>query len=142
MAQWEEQLNQILGNPQAMGQIMSLAQSLSGKQETSQQEDAPPEMADQSAVEEEDHTPEEAAPSPLSALSGLDPKLLQMGMGLLSEYSAQDDKKTALLAALKPFLKPERQAKMDQAVRIARLTRVIRTALRMFRDRGEEEDDV
>ena len=26
--------------------------------------------------------------------------------------------------------------------RIARLTRVIRTALRMFRDRGEEEDDV
>lgn len=142
MAQWEEQLNQILGNPQAMGQIMSLAQSLSGKQETSQQEDAPPEMADQSAVEEEDHTLEESAPSPLSALSGLDPKLLQMGMGLLSEYSAQDDKKTALLAALKPFLKPERQAKMDQAVRIARLTRVIRTALRMFRDRGEEEDDV
>ena len=60
----------------------------------------------------------------------------------MSEYSAQDDKKTALLAALKPFLKPERQEKMDQAVRIARLTRVIRTALRMFRDRGEEEDDV
>ena len=142
MAQWEEQLNQILGNPQAMGQIMSLAQSLSGKQETSQQEDAPQEPADQLAVEEEEHTSEEAAPSPLSALSGLDPKLLQMGMGLLSEYSAQDDKKTALLAALKPFLKPERQAKMDQAVRIARLTRVIRTALRMFRDRGEEEDDV
>ena len=98
MAQWEEQLNQILGDPQAMGQIMSLAQSLSGKQETSQQEtsqqeDAPQEPADQPAVEEEDHTPEESAPSPLSALSGLDPKLLQMGMGLLSEYSAQDDKK-------------------------------------------------
>ena len=30
----------------------------------------------------------------------------------------------------------------DEAVRIARLTRVIRTALKMFRDRGEEEDDV
>lgn len=141
MAQWEEQLNQILGDPQAMGQIMSLAQSLSGKQEASAQEDAPPEPPDQSPAGE-DHTPEETSPSPLSALSGLDPKLLQMGMGLLSEYSAQDDKKTALLAALKPFLKPERQAKMDQAVRIARLTRVIRTALRMFRDRGEEEEHV
>ncbi|WP_209343007.1 hypothetical protein [Flavonifractor sp. AGMB03687] len=137
MAQWEEQLNQILGDPQAMGQIMSLAQSLSGKQEERQEE--PPDQAEGS---EAAPPPVEEEPSPLSALAGLDPKLLQMGMGLLSEYSAQDDKKTALLAALKPFLKPERQEKMDQAVRIARLTRVIRTALKMFRDRGEEEDDV
>lgn len=131
MAQLEEQLNQILGDPQAMEQIMALAQSLSGKQEEERQP-------------EEDTQPpaEHDSPSPLSALDGLDPRLLRMGMGLLSEYSAQDDKKTALLAALKPFLKPERQEKMDQAVRIARLTRVIRTALRMFRDRGEEEDDV
>ncbi|MCI7472682.1 MAG: hypothetical protein MSB10_03265 [Clostridiales bacterium] len=139
MAQLEEQLNQILGNPQAMEQIMSLAQSLSGKQED--------QASEQPAAEPESETAaqpptESDAPSPLSALDGLDPRLLQMGMGLLSEYSAQDDKKTALLAALKPFLKPERQEKMDQAVRIARLTRVIRTALRMFRDRGEEEDDV
>lgn len=137
MAQWEEQLNQILGDPQAMGQIMSLAQSLSGKQEEHQEE--PPDREEGS---ETSPPPVEEEPSPLSALAGLDPKLLQMGMGLLSEYSAQDDKKTALLAALKPFLKPERQEKMDQAVRIARLTRVIRTALKMFRDRGEEEDDV
>lgn len=137
MAQWEEQLNQILGDPQAMGQIMSLAQSLSGKQEEHQEE--PPDREEGS---ETAPPPVEEEPSPLSALAGLDPKLLQMGMGLLSEYSAQDDKKTALLAALKPFLKPERQEKMDQAVRIARLTRVIRTALKMFRDRGEGEDDV
>ena len=131
MAQLEEQLNQILGDPQAMEQIMALAQSLSGKQEEERQ------------PEEETQPPaENDPPSPLSALDGLDPRLLRMGMGLLSEYSAQDDKKTALLAALKPFLKPERQEKMDQAVRIVRLTRVIRTALRMFRDRGEEEDDV
>ena len=139
MAQLEEQLNQILGNPQAMEQIMSLAQSLSGKQE--EQASEPPAAEPES--EPADQPPAESdTPSPLSALDGLDPRLLRMGMGLLSEYSAQDDKKTALLAALKPFLKPERQEKMDQAVRIARLTRVIRTALRMFRDRGEEEDDV
>lgn len=135
MAQWEEQLNQILGDPQAMKQITALAQSLSGKQE---------ENSDPSAEPGTETPPSEepSAPSPLSALSDLDPKLLQMGMGLLSEYSAQDDQKTALLTALKPFLKPSRQEKMDRAVRIARLTRVIRTALRMFRDRGEEDDDV
>lgn len=139
MAQLEEQLNQILGNPQAMEQIMSLAQSLSGKQE----EQASEQPSAESEAEPAYQTPAESdTPSPRSALDGLDPRLLRMGMGLLSEYSAQDDKKTALLAALKPFLKPERQEKMDQAVRIARLTRVIRTALRMFRDRGEEEDDV
>ena len=135
MAQWEEQLNQILGDPQAMKQITALAQSLSGKQEENSDPSAEP--GTETPLSEEP-----SAPSPLSALSDLDPKLLQMGMGLLSEYSAQDDQKTALLTALKPFLKPSRQEKMDQAVRIARLTRVIRTALQMFRDRGEEDDDV
>ena len=134
MAQLEEQLNQILGDPQAMEQIMALAQSLSGRQEEQEGAGAPDQGAQDGA--------EGNAPSPLSALDGLDPRLLKLGMGLLSEYSAQDDRKTALLAALKPFLKPERQEKMDQAVRIARLTRVIRAALRMFRDRGEEQDDV
>ena len=110
MAQLEEQLNQILGDPQAMEQIMALAQSLSGKQEEERQ------------PEEETQPPaENDPPSPLSALDGLDPRLLRMGMGLLSEYSAQDDKKTALLAALKPFLKPERQEKVERALQLARL---------------------
>nr|WP_317324550.1 hypothetical protein [uncultured Flavonifractor sp.] len=136
MAQLEEQLNQILGDPQAMEQIMSLAQSLSGSRES-----PPP---DQSSPGETEAPPEggTAVPSPLSALADLDPRLLRMGMTLLSEYSAQDDKKAALLSALKPFLKPERQEKIDQAVRIARLTRVVRAAFSLFRDRGEEEDDV
>lgn len=128
MAQWEEQLNQILGDPQAMEQIMALAQSLSGGEAST-----PPTEPDAGA---------EGAPSPLSALSGLDPRLLQLGMGLLSEYSAPDDRKTALLEALKPFLKPERREKLDQAARIARLTRVVRAALRMFREQGEEEEHV
>ena len=128
MAQWEEQLNQILGDPQAMEQIMALAQSLSGGEAST-----PPTEPDTGA---------EGAPSPLSALSGLDPRLLQLGMGLLSEYSAPDDRRTALLEALKPFLKPERREKLDQAARIARLTRVVRAALRMFREQGEEEEHV
>lgn len=136
MAQLEEQLNQILGDPQAMEQIMALAQSLSGGRET------PPPDRPPRAPEGAETPAEETAPSPLSALAGLDPRLLQMGMTLLSEYAAQDDKKAALLSALKPFLKAERQEKIDQAVRIARLTRVIRAAFRLFRDRGEEEEDV
>ena len=53
--------------------------------------------------------------SPLSALGSMDPKLLQAAVTLFSEYSAPDDQKTALLNALKPYLKPERQAQVDKA---------------------------
>ena len=136
MAQWEEQLNQILGNSQAMEQIMSLAQSLSG------QEGNPPQPAQEPSGTQAPPPEEPGDPSPLSALSGLDPKLLQLGMGLLSEYSAPDDRKTALLAALKPFLKAERQEKIDQALRIARLTRVIKSAFQLLGRQGEEEQHV
>ena len=132
MAQLEEQLNQILGDPQAMEQIMALAQSLSGKG----QEHGDP------SPEQDSPQPEAENASPLSALSGLDPRLLQLGMGLLSEYSAQDDRKTALLEALKPFLKRERQEKIDQAVRIARLSRVVRAAFWLLGGTGEEEAHV
>ena len=115
MAEFEEKLNAILNDPQAMGQILSAAKALSG------QEESPP-------ADPETPLPEEPAGDPLSALGQLDPRLLQVGMRLLSEYTGSDDRKTALLEALKPFLRPERRAKVDQAVKIARLSRVIRTA--------------
>ena len=57
----------------------------------------------------------------------------------MGEYSRQDDKKAALLEALKPFLKPERRAKVDQAARLARLSRVARAALRFYQEGREEE---
>ena len=130
MAEFEDKLNAILNDPQAMGQILSAAKALSGQQDGTESEHA---EADTAAVEESD---------PLAALGQLDPKLLQLGLQLFSEYTDHDDRKTALLEALKPFLRPERQAKVDQAVRIARLTKVIRTAFRLFQERREEAEDV
>lgn len=130
MAELEEKLNAILSDPQAMGQILSAAKALSGAQD---EEGASSFSADDPSNEE--------AVDPLSALNQLDPRLIQTGMRLLSEYTAGDDRKTALLEALKPFLRQERQAKVDQAVRIARLARVIRTAFRIFQERGKEESE-
>ncbi len=124
MADLEEKLNAILNDPQAMGQILSAAKTLSGERE----EGAAP--------------PPEEADNPLSALGQLDPRLVQLGLSLLSEYSGGEDRRTALLEALKPFLRAERQAKVDQAVRIARLTKVVRSALRLFRESREEAADV
>lgn len=149
MAEFEDKLQAILGDPEAMGQIASLAQALSGGQGG---EAAP---ADGAAAEQpESGAPPsgEAAPD-LSALlgalsggdsplAGLDPQLLQTGLRLYAEYSAGDDRKAALLSALRPFVKPERYARLDQAVRIARLARVIRVAFRLFQDRGKEDADV
>ena len=63
---------------------------------------------------------------------------MKLGARLIGEYSRRDDKKAALLEALKPFLKPERQAKVDQAAKIARLSRVAKAALRLYREEQEE----
>ncbi|WP_130868343.1 hypothetical protein [Intestinimonas massiliensis (ex Afouda et al. 2020)] len=130
MAEFEDKLNAILNDPQAMGQILSAAKALSGQQEEPESGHA------------EADTSDGEAPDPLAALGQLDPKLVQLGLRLFSEYTGNDDKKTALLEALKPFLRPERQAKVEQAVKIAKLTKVIRTAFQLFQDRREEADDV
>lgn len=165
MAEFEDRLNAILGDPEAMGQIVSIAKALTGEGggETAP---APPEDAggtpDPSApAGGESPAPEEpSAPaqpewsallgmlgggesdSPLSALGSMDPKLIQAAVTLFSEYSAPDDQKAALLNALKPFLKPERRAKVEKAMHLARLARVIRTALRLFQSGREEGGDV
>ena len=135
MAELEEKLNAILSDPQAMEQILSAARALSG-----QEAGGPREPEDT----EEDRAP--SAPSDdagqgtpdglFSALGDLDPRWLKLGVRLLGEYGRTDDKKAALLEALKPFLKPERQAKVDQAARIARLSRVAKAALQLYREEG------
>ena len=139
MAEFEEKLNAILSDPQAMGQIASLAQALTGEHagESAGQSDA----TDWSALL--GMLGGGGDSNPLSALSELDPQLLQAGLRLFSEYSATDDRKVALLNALKPFVKPERYAKVDKAVQIAKLARVIRVAFQLFQSRREEgKDDV
>ena len=132
MSEFEDKLQSILGNPEAMDQIMSIARSLGG--EPSPQEESTPSEA---------LFPQGISSTPgtgdlFSSLSGLDPRLLQIGMHLLSEYNRNDDRTVALLTALQPFLRQERYAKMDRAVQIAKLSRLIRVALDAFR-KGDEE---
>ena len=128
MAEFEEKLNSILGDQNAMSQIMALAQSLSG-------------AGSPSAAAETPH-PEPAAASPADMSLGLnqvDPRLLQLGGRILKEYQRGEDKNTALLLALKPFLRQERYAKVDQAIQLARLARVVRVALESMGQTGGEE---
>lgn len=146
MGEFEDKLNAILGNQEAMGQIMALAQSLSGG---SARQEQPPQPdrddgyvpVDQEQTEQPPLPPartgsEGPAAEPLSMLSGLDPKLVQTGMRLLQEYNRGDDRNAALLAALRPFVKEERFAKVDRAVQIAKLSRVIRVLFDAMKENG------
>ena len=117
MAEFEETLHHILGDEDAMGQIMALAQSLSGGQKEGAQPEEPPDL------------------SPL--LNGVDPALLRMGAELLQSARGQDRQTAALAEALKPFVKPERREKLDRAVRLAGVMRLARAALRTMQEKGE-----
>lgn len=161
MAELDQKLNSILNDPEAMGQIVNIAKALAG--ETQPAAPSPQPSAVQEAVYRPVETAETPSPTepadqqpdwsavlgllsgagsgngsdnPLSALGRLDPKLVSAAVRLFSEYSAADDRKVALLAALKPFLKEDRYAKMDRAVQIAKLSRVIRVAFQLFKEGG------
>lgn len=121
MAEFEEKLDAILKNPQAMGQIMALAQSLGG---TGQAASPPPQD-----TSEGDFVPaDDDGGSPLGGLN-LDPRLVEVGMRALSAYRDTDNKKAALLQALRPFVKEERAGKLDKAVEITRISKAIRAVL-------------
>lgn len=129
MSDFEDKLQSILANSDAMNQIMSIAQSISGSASNNQSET--------DILPQEDDPPVDYG-NLSSAFDSLDPRLLQLGMTLLSEYNRQDDDKVALLTALQPFIKENRYAKLDQAIQIAKLARVIRVALNSFRSGGTE----
>ena len=117
MSEFEEKLNAFLSNPDAMAQVMSLAQSLNLGGGGESQEAAPG---------------GEAAPPPQGGvnlsglgdlLGGIDPKLLQRLLPLAGELAGGggDDERMQLLYALRPFLKPERRDKVERAVKTAKL---------------------
>ncbi len=170
MGELEEKLENILGNPQAMAQIMSLAQSLNlggggqggAPQDPPQAPPAPPEQGEAAPAQDGDGAPQAqtapspppAAPSPppaapgppggglegmLGALGGLDMGTLSAAAGLIGQFTGGgDDKRTALLEALRPFVREERYAKLDKAIQIAKLSRLIRSGLDLFRARKED----
>lgn len=108
MAEFDDNLNKILGDPNAMSQIMQLAQSLGGggEQQQSQPQNSPPPPS---------------APSGGGG-GGMDTQMISRFLPLLQEFGGQQDSNAkALLYALRPYLKPERQNKVERALQLARL---------------------
>lgn len=135
MAGFEEQLNSILGNQAAMNQIMALARSLSGEQPSQPPQEQPPALEQ---AREATYSPPEETPD-LSALLGqIDPQMIQAGMDVIRQVQSTEDRNAALLNALRPFLKEDRQARLDRALRITRTAKLVRAALGVLgRKEGE-----
>lgn len=119
MADWQEQLNTILSDPDAMAQIVSLAQSISGGSSQSE-----------SPVGDTPHEPESNNTAILQALGGLDPELLRRIGPLMREMNRPESSEaTALLQALRPFLSRKRRDKVERAAQLARLIHLGKTFL-------------
>ena len=105
MEDMDSRLNALLSDPEAMGRIMALAQQLSGESAASSPPPSP-----------------EPPPSSQQEDDGFDPMLLLKFLPLLQELR-QDNSSQSMqcLSAMRPFLKPERQPKVERAVKLAHL---------------------
>ena len=130
MAEFDEKLNALLSNPDSMAQIMRLAQSLSGDteggsgQESQKHHQQEHHQQEHHQQEHQHHQePPQSSADLLSSLTGgVDPKLLMRLLPLVQELGGQRDSNArALLYALRPYLKPERQEKVERALQLARL---------------------
>ena len=110
MSELENKLNTLLADPEAMAQVMNLAQSLQGQ--LGGDGGAPPPV--------EKTTPPSAPLADL--LGGIDPALLTRLLPVVQQLKRRESSETAaLLYALRPFLRAERQEKVERAVQLARL---------------------
>jgi len=105
MDDFESKLGQILGNPEMMGKIMSMAQSFSGQDTPSEE-----------PLRQEDVTPE------------FDLAAIQKLTGLMGKAGV-DRQQKALLAALSPYISASRVQKLEKAMRAAKLAGVATTFL-------------
>ena len=116
MSELQDKLNSLLSDPAGMAQVVQLAQQLSSTMEPA----AAP-------------TPQSGAPTPppspnsppSTALpGGIDLSTVSRFLPMLQALSSDQSHSMQLLNALRPYLKEEKQGKVERAARLARLITV------------------
>lgn len=115
MSDLTSQINQILSNPEMMEQIKSLS-GLFGQSAAAQGSGG-----DFSALENIQSKPQQ---SPLDLMGADGLQTAMKFMPILTELR-KDDETTQLLRAIKPFLSSQRQEKLEEAVRLLRIIRIL-----------------
>ncbi len=103
MDDMERKLNAMLNDPAAMARILQMAQQLSGS--TAQTGTPPPK-----------NDPVSSPPA-----GSFDPAALVRFLPLVQELRQSNSETTQLLYALRPFLKEEKQPKVERAAKLAHL---------------------
>jgi len=110
MENLEEKILEILGDPEKMAGVMELAKNLTGM------------------------LPDQATMSPSGEDEG--PNLGAL-LGMMQQIREPDDRREALLQALLPYLRPQRQKKLQNAIRLAKLSHLAGFALKAFAESEE-----
>lgn len=123
MNEWEEKLNTLLSDPDAMSQVVNMAQALSA-----QMGGSAPQGEGSAAPPPQNASPPPDAGNPLSQFGSIDPELLQRLIPVIKQMNRPESSETsAFLYALRPFLKPSRRDKVDRAVQLARMIHLAKT---------------
>lgn len=123
-----QQLQKVLSDPQTMGQLQGLLNSLGGQEE--KPAPAPSGGPDLSALLGALGGGQASPPpaeSPSTALAGLNPQALSLmaRLGPLLSQANREDDATRLLQALRPLLGEARQKKVDEAIQILQMLRLL-----------------
>lgn len=116
MPDLQEQLNQILSNPEALRQVQSLGEQLGLSNGNSTQKPAepapPPPPPQQSNLQNN------------NIMSGDMLKIFSKIAPLMSSFK-NDDETTVLLHSLRPFLSPERRERLEKAEKMLKLLKLL-----------------
>ena len=129
MSELEDKLNSLLSDPDAMAQVMQLAQSLSGGAANGGA--AAPSPPPQSVPAGNAASGAGDLNAMLSQLTGgLDPELLSRLLPVVSQMNRPESSETsALLYALQPFLRVKRRDKVARAAQLAKLIHLAKVFL-------------
>lgn len=120
-------LSEILNDPASMEKLKNLASLFgsSSQQGGTGQSPAPPQQQQRPQQYPQQSQPPQQ--NTQSAAPSIDPELMRSMMKLAPAFSRmrQDDSSTQLLRALRPFLGESRRGKLDEALRILQLMRML-----------------
>ena len=111
-----DKIARLLSSPEGMEKIRTVMSSLG---------DAPAAIPAAASVPAAPAAPAPPAPSaPAGGTGALDPALIGRVMPLLGALNSENDD-TRLLQALRPYLHGEREQRLDETMRLLRLTRLL-----------------